>query len=323
MVIDSESRARASKAERCLVLGGSGFIGSHLVEALVKAGYKVRTFDARPLPLIDADAAFLEEITGDFLDAPQVSEAVRGCDYVFHLVSTTLPKTSNENPLADVRENLLPTLSMLDAASLHGVKKVIFLSSGGTIYGIPQTLPIAEEHPKRPLSSYGIVKLTIEHYLHLYHALRGLKYQVLRLSNPFGERQAIVSSQGVIAVFLGKILKGEALEVWGDGGVIRDYIYISDVIDAMLLALTYDGPHREINIGSGQGLSINQVIDAIASTTGLTVEKRHLQQRSFDVPASVLCIKKAKAELNWQPRIPFDEGLRRAKAWVEDLIDRD
>lgn len=323
MVIDAASRATASKGERCLVLGGSGFIGSHLVEALVKAGYKVRTFDTRPLPVIDTGSAILEEIRGDFLDSAQVFEAVRGCDYVFHLVSTTLPKTSNDNPLADVRENLLPTLSMLNAASVHGVKKVIFLSSGGTIYGIPQSLPIAEDHPKRPLSSYGIVKLTIEHYLHLYHELHGLKYQILRLSNPFGERQAIASSQGVIAVFTAKILKGEALEVWGDGGVIRDYIYISDVIDAMLLALTYDGPHREINIGSGQGLSINQVIDALANTTGLKVERRHLEARTFDVPASVLCIKRAKAELNWQPRVPFDEGLRRAKAWVQDLIDRD
>jgi UDP-glucose 4-epimerase len=302
------------------VLGGSGFIGSHLVEALATAGYWVRSFDARSQPIEAADSDRIEYVTGDFRDSKQVSKALAGCDYVFHLVSTTLPKTSNDDPLSDVRDNLLPTLALLDEAVAQGVKKILFLSSGGTIYGIPQELPITEDHSKQPLNSYGIVKLTIEHYLRLYHALHGLNYQVLRLSNPFGERQAIVASQGVIAVFMGKALKGEALEVWGDGGVIRDYIYISDVIDALLLALPYDGVCREINIGSGQGLSINQVIEAISSTIGRKIDKRHLPQRSFDVPASVLCIKKAKTELNWQPRVSFEDGLHRVEAWIRGMI---
>lgn len=314
---------KSTGAVRCLVLGGSGFIGSHLTEALANAGYWVRSFDTRPQPIEYPASDRIEHVTGDFRDSKQVSRALAGCDYVFHLVSTTLPKTSNDDPLSDVSDNLLPTVSLLDQAVAQGVKKILFLSSGGTIYGVPKTLPIAEDHAKQPLNSYGIVKLTIEHYLRLYHVLHGLNYQVLRLSNPFGERQAIVASQGAIAVFMGKALKGEALEVWGDGGVIRDYIYISDVIDALLLALAYDGAHREINIGSGQGLSINQVIEAISRTTGKNIDKRHLPQRSFDVPASVLCIKMAKSELNWQPRVSFEEGLQRVETWIRGIIRSD
>lgn len=315
------SRERKSLDGRVLVLGGSGFIGSHLVEALSEAGSEVRSFDRVPSPW--HTRANVESVVGDFLRADQVAEAVSGCDYVYHLVSTTLPKNSNDNPIADVEQNLVSTLAMLKAACAAGVKKIVFLSSGGTVYGIPQTLPILETHPTLPMSSYGIVKLTIEHYLHLYQVLHGLNYQVLRLSNPFGERQPINGSQGAIAVFMSKALRGETVEIWGDGSVVRDYIYVKDVIDAMLLALDYQGPHRSINIGSGTGQSINQILDAISHTIGQQIERRYTAQRSFDVPASVLSIERARLELGWQPTISFAEGLKRTSQWIRTAIEHD
>lgn len=305
---------------RVLVLGGAGFIGSHLVDALSVAGYQVRCFDRVPSPW-HPERGNVESLVGNFLLAEDVEPAVSGCDYVFHLVSTTLPKTSNDDPVADVQQNLVSTLRLLDLARAANVKKVIFLSSGGTVYGIPQTLPILETHPTVPMSSYGIVKLTIEHYLHLYHVLHGLDYQVLRLSNPFGERQPVNGAQGAIAVFMNKALRGEAIEIWGDGSVVRDYIYVKDVIDAMLLALSYRGPHRSINIGSGTGQSINQIVDAIAQTIGKKIVTRYSAHRTFDVPASVLSIERARVELGWQPSITFEEGLKRTSQWIREAIE--
>ena len=307
---------------RVLVLGGSGFIGSHLVDALSEAGSEVRSFDRIKSPW-HSTRRNVESVVGNFLDADQVADAVAGCDYVYHLVSTTLPKTSNDNPIADVEQNLISTLAMLKAACDAGVKKVVFLSSGGTVYGIPQTLPILETHPTLPMSSYGIVKLTIEHYLHLYHVLHGLDYQVLRLSNPFGERQPINGSQGAIAVFMSKALRGETVEIWGDGSVVRDYVYIADVIDAMLMTLNYQGQHRSINIGSGTGQSINQIIDAISHTIGRPIERRYSAHRSFDVPASVLSIERAHRELGWQPSTSFADGLARTSQWIRTAIAND
>ena len=149
------------------------------------------------------------------------------------------------------------------------------------------------------------MKLAIERYLHLYQVLHGLNYQVLRLSNPYGEGQAINGAQGAIAVFMSKALRGESLEIWGDGSVVRDYIYIDDVIHALLLAVSYEGPERVLNIGSGQGLSVNQIIAAIGSSIGVEMKVHFKDHRAFDVPVSVLSIDRAKSELGWQPATPL------------------
>ena len=189
--------------QRSLVLGGGGFLGGHLVEALQLAGSHVRVFDRQPRRSAAAHVASTTEwYEGDFGNRGDVAAALEGCDVAFHLVATTLPRTSNEDPVHDLESNLLPTVRFLDLALEHGVKKVVFASSGGTVYGPPRIVPVPETHPTQPLCSYGIHKLAIEQYLHLYHSLHGLAYCVLRLSNPFGERQRSDASQGVVAVFL-------------------------------------------------------------------------------------------------------------------------
>ncbi len=310
----------APPLKRCLVLGGRGFIGSHLVDALLENGYRVRCFD-RPHVTSLGDSHLtnpnFELYEGDFASEADVAEALVGCDICYHLVSTTLPKSSNADPVFDVESNLLGTVRLLTHAVKFGLKKVIFVSSGGTVYGVPIQLPILEMHPTDPVCSYGITKLGIEKYLGLFHHLHALDYTVLRLANPFGERQRTHASQGAIAVFLGKVLRGEPVEIWGDGSVVRDYIHIADVVDALLLSLEPTSGEHVFNIGAGYGHSLNEVLDAIEKATGRVANRQYLPGRAFDVPVSVLSIASAKDSLGWSPKVNFEQGLQRFAAWLE------
>ena len=183
-----------SKTKRCLVLGGRGFIGSHLTGALLAQGHQVRCFDRPSAGASDvqaADHATCEFFVGDFTNQNDLARALEGIDTCFHLISTTLPKSSNADPAFDIESNVLGTVRMLTQAVRTGVRKVVFVSSGGTVYGVPESVPIAETHPTDPVCSYGIAKLAIEKYLALFHAERGLDYTVLLLANPFGEVQRI------------------------------------------------------------------------------------------------------------------------------------
>jgi UDP-glucose 4-epimerase len=303
---------------KCVILGGGGFIGSHLSNALLAHGDEVRIFDrpnlSRESPF--AASANCEWVEGDFLNIDDVSKAVTGCQVVFHLVSTTLPKSSNDNPLYDVESNVTSTINMLDVAVRTGVTKVVFASSGGTIYGIPLETPIREMHPTDPICSYGIGKLAIEKYLHLYYLQHGLEYCILRMANPYGEGQRPTSSQGAVAVFLDRALKNKAVEIWGDGTVIRDYVYVGDVADAFMKAMEYSGEHRIFNIGSGQGCSVRELISNIETVIHRPIARIYLAGRTCDVPANVLDISRASKFLNWQPATSFEDGLAHTWHWL-------
>jgi UDP-glucose 4-epimerase len=307
-----------SSQHNVLVLGGKGFIGSHLVDALVSAGHRVRVLDRPNLaPLSGPEVVSqVEWVDGDFTSETDIRRALSGCDLCYHLVSTTLPASSNADPVFDVETNVMGTVRLLLHAVAAGVKKVIFASSGGTVYGIPTTVPIPETHPTDPISSYGISKLAIEKYLHLFRDLHKLEYTTLRISNPYGERQRTRANQGAVAIFLGRVLRGEKIDIWGDGTTVRDYIYIGDVIDAMLKAATYAGSERIFNIGSGAGLSINQMLDEIERATGMSSNRNYAPARGFDVPRSVLSINRAQTLLDWEPKTSFAQGLARTVAWL-------
>ena len=296
-----------------VVFGGRGFIGSHLVDLLLARGGKVRSFD-RPYALgVDIrsePASRLEQVQGDFTSSSDVSQVLAGCDYCFHLVSTTLPQGSNADPVYDVESNLVSSLRLMEHAVHHGVRKLVFVSSGGTVYGIPKESPIAESHPTDPICSYGIAKLAIEKYLGLFKLLHGLDYTVLRLSNPFGERQRTESSQGAVAVFLGKALRNETIEIWGDGSVVRDYVYIADVVRAIAAAALSDAPETTFNIGSGRGVSLNEILSAMESLLGAPVRRTYSAPRPFDVPVNVLDIALARSRLGWVPSVEFEVGLK-------------
>jgi len=302
-------------APRALVLGGSGFLGSHLVEALTENGYRVRRFRRGSERGGAHPPATVEDWIGDFTSRSDVAAALRGCDFVFHLVSTTLPKTSNDDPVYDLETNLISTIHLLEEARIQKTRKIVFASSGGTVYGLPQTVPVTEEHATHPVCSYGAHKLAIEHYLHLYYHLYGLDYCVLRVSNAFGEHQHPTASYGAVATFLELALRGETVQVWGDGSIVRDYVYARDVALAFCLAARHTAAPRVFNIGSGLGISLNQLLAAIEAVLGQPVRRQYLPGRPFDVPVNLLDISRAAEHLGWRPRYSFEEGLRRTLLW--------
>lgn len=300
---------------RALVVGGSGFIGSHLVDALLEAGAEVVVYD-RARERYRETPAGVRWVDGELGDSGLLSSLLPDIDTLFHLASTTLPQTSNEDPAHDVQSNLVETVQMLEACVKQRVGKVVFLSSGGTVYGRVRELPVGEDHPTEPLCSYGIVKLAVERYLQLFHHLHGLRYAVMRPGNPYGERQSPDGIQGAVAVFLGRLARTESLEVWGDGTVVRDYFHVSDLARACVLAATSDRKRAIYNVGSGNGLSTMELLQRIEAIVGHAPPLDRKAARNFDVPELVLDASRIREELGWEPRVSLDEGLKRTWEWM-------
>ncbi|MCZ0963547.1 NAD-dependent epimerase/dehydratase family protein [Paracoccus benzoatiresistens] len=299
-----------------LVVGGCGFIGSHIVDSLLAQGHRVRVLDMRPeafrppLPGVDY-------VIGSFASEATLHEALQGVDAVVHTASITVPSTSNADPVADIQGNLVATVRMLRVMRQAGVRKLVFLSSGGTVYGIPTAEVVDESHPLAPISSYGIVKVAIEQYLHMEHRLHGLDYIALRLANPYGPRQGYNGIQGIIGNFLWKIAFGEPIEVWGDGSVVRDFIHVHDF--AELCALAVKAPIIGcFNAGSGQGASVNEIVQAASQVANCRVRPIYKPGRSFDVPRVILDISRIKQAIGWAPRIPLIEGMRQSWDWIQE-----
>lgn len=304
---------------KIVIFGGAGFIGSTIADRLLLDGHELRIFER---PRITAYRKFtsterVEWMVGDLLNAHDVNDALSGMDVVLHLVSTTLPKNSNDDPIYDVQSNVIATLQMLNAMVAHKVSKIIFISSGGTVYGVPKYLPIDEKHPTNPLVSYGITKLTIEKYLQMYQHLHGINSIVLRVANPYGERQRVETAQGAIGVFLYRALNDLPIEIWGDGSVTRDYLHVSDVAEAFVKALQYQGSEHCFNISSGTGTSLNELIGILENVIGKPTDVRFLPSRPFDVPVSVLANNLALNELKWAPTIPMQDGIARTVEWIK------
>lgn len=300
---------------RCLVLGAGGFIGTNLCRALVVKGYAVRAFGRRqyfPEALTGCDW-----ISGDFSDPTSLATAIQGCDVVFHLINATTPASANIDKVADLQANVVSTLRLLEICRETDIRRVVFASSGGTIYGIPSLIPTPETAPTYPITAYGISKLAIEKYLSLYEYLYGLDYRILRLANPFGPYQTTIKNQGAVAAFVRWALSGMPVEMWGDGGVIRDYIYVDDVVEAFILAASHRGSSRIFNIGSGEGRSLNDIVVVIGKLLGGDVEVDRRAGRSVDVPVSILNTELAVSDLDWRPRVKFDDGLQSTIAWMK------
>ena len=301
---------------RCLVLGGAGFIGSHLCNALLSENYAVRIFD-RPgskfVPLADSKnrefSSNIEFYEGDYLNKRQVDEAVEGCDIVFHLISTTVPASSNADPSYDISSNVIGSINLIQSCIQHNIKKFVYVSSGGTIYGVPTSLPIPEVHPCNPICSYGIGKLAVEKYLHLYQYLNDLDYCVIRLSNPYGWNPNVKKQQGVINVFIDQIIRHQHIEVWGDGSVIRDYIHIDDAVSALIAVLKKNVKNDVFNIGAGEGASIRDLLDILRMAMAFEFTVDYKGGRKFDVPEIVLDISKARRQFGWQPIIKLEESV--------------
>ncbi len=306
---------------RCLVLGGAGFIGSHIVDALLDHGHEVRVFDRNNVDTRNLVQALprIELVRGDFLNEDDLRSAVDGIDVVVHLVGTTLPKSSNDNVVYDIETNVVGTVRLLNLAKHVGVRKIVFASSGGTVYGFPQILPIPETHPNAPICSYGITKLTTERYLHLYHYLYGMDYTVLRIANPYGHRQNPASGQGAVTTFLWKALRGEPINIWGDGTVARDYLHIDDLVKAFVRVIEGPTPSKIYNIGSGKPLTLNEILKVIHEVTGVQPLVHYTDGRKMDVPVNYLDLSRAMDELGWSATFDIKDGISRTWAALKLL----
>jgi UDP-glucose 4-epimerase len=303
---------------KCLVLGGNGFIGSHLVDRLIEAGCSVRVYD-RQQERFRAPLSDVEYIYADLEDQHALRRALNGIEVVFHLLCTTLPATSNQAMAFDVQSNVIGTLGLLQECVAARVSRIIYTSSGGTVYGVPMSNPIEESHPTNPICSYGITKLAVEKYLGLFHHLHGLEYVVLRPSNAYGPRQDPKGQLGAVAVFLGKVAEGSPITIWGDGRAVRDYIFIDDLVQAHFLAMQGACACPTLNIGSGIGHSLSDVLELIASVTGRTVTVRYAEDRDSDVVANVLDPELARRTLGWRSNTTLEEGIRRTWKWMQTV----
>jgi UDP-glucose 4-epimerase len=305
--------------EKCLVLGGNGFLGSHLAERLVMRGYSVRIFDNFPSGQENIKKLLkdIETIRGDFLDETDIRSALKGIDYVFHYISTTVPATAAKDPVYDIESNVIGSLKLIQLAAASQVKKIIFPSSGGTIYGEPASLPVCEASPLDPADPYAISKLAVEKYLRYFHQIQGLDYLIIRYSNPYGERQNPRGQQGVIPIFLNRIKAGEQPFIYGDGSMVRDYIYIQDAIQATIEALETESGEKIYNIGSGEGSSLNALIDIMSRVVGKTIRPQYLPQNRIFVQKIILDITKIQKATGWRPDTEIEEGIRRTWEWIK------
>ena len=306
----------------CVVFGGAGFLGSHLVDSLVVRGHRVRVFD---IPNIEKENLArsmerIEIVQGNFQNVKDVSLALEGMDVAVNFVCSTLPDSSNKNPAYDVESNVIGNIVLLEKALETGLGKMVFVSSGGAVYGVPEKIPVSEDHRTEPLCSYGITKLAVEKYLRLFKYLHGLDYTVLRLGNPYGERQRIKGVQGAVAVFLGKIFNDSTIEIWGDGSVSRDFMYIEDTVDAFVRVIEENPPSNVYNIGSGKSCSINRLLELMAQVTGRKPRIEYRPSRKFDIPEIALDIRRAEKELGWKPRMSLEEGISKTWEWIAKML---
>lgn len=305
---------------KVLVLGGSGFLGSYVVDELLSVGDFVVSLDRshERFRTLSNKVVFRQ---ADFGNRGEIDEALTdGIEVVVHLVSSTIPQSSNDDPIFDVQSNLVESIALFEMCVKHKIRKVVFVSSGGTVYGTPHMDSIAEHHSTFPMCSYGIVKLAIENYLRLFFSLYGLNYHILRVSNPFGARQDPRGKQGVASVFMYNMLKDHEISLWGDGEIVRDFIYVTDFAKACVAAI-HSKKNGILNIGSGVGVSIKDLLVAIEKAVGRVARINWLPPRGYDVSRVVLDCVRAREELGWKSSVSLEDGLCEMKEWMKEAID--
>ncbi len=297
--------------QRHLILGGSGFIGRAVAERLVQLEQAVVIADR-----VAPNAALQNVAFRSFdLGSADWDSLVAEGDIVHHYAWTSIPASANHDPAADLLQNVHPTLALLDAMRRRGAKRIIFASSGGTVYGRLLRVPVPESHPLHPITAYGAGKATVELYLGQYRALHGLDCRIARLANPFGPGQNVARGQGAASAFLHKARNGEPIEIWGDGEVTRDYVHISDLAAGLVaLSMAALGDAFTFNIGSGKGTSLNGIIDEIEHRLDRRLIVHRGPGRSFDVPISILDVTLARTVLGWTPKLSFGDGIAQTLA---------
>jgi UDP-glucose 4-epimerase len=296
-------------AKKALVTGGAGFIGSHIVEGLLGRGLEVVVVDNLSTgrkEQVAVDARLLEM---DIRDAGLAKVfAQHRPDVVFHAAAQASVVVSSEDPLVDAESNIMGSLNLLQACREHGIERFIYCSTGGALYGEPERLPCDEQHPIHPTSPYGVSKATVELYLHSFSILCGLNYTVLRYGNVYGPRQDPFGEAGVIAIFSQRMLRGEGVTIFGDGLQERDFVYVSDVVEANLQAIGQD-ENGVYNIGTGRGANVNGLFERLTRLTDSPLEPHYEPARKGEVYKVYLDVARARAGLEWEAKVGLDEGL--------------
>jgi UDP-glucose 4-epimerase len=306
-----------SKVTNTLVIGGAGYIGAYLVPQLIAAGRRVTVLGRSATARYGLPAGAMY-VSGDFAQHQLISRLLDTHQEVIHLAYATVPNTSFENPLADLLQNLPPTVQLFSEAADRGVRLVL-VSSGGTVYGEADELPIRESHPTKPISPYGVTKLTLENYAYLYAATHGLKFVCVRPSNAYGVGQRPFVGQGFISTAIASALRGIPINIFGELGTVRDYLYVSDLASGIVSALEHGRLSETYNLGSDVGLSNLDVIEAfrpLLREIGYEVKVENLSDRVFDVKANVLDSTKLREHTGWGRQVELDEGLRSTCKWL-------
>ncbi len=298
-----------------LVIGGNGFLGSHVVDALARRGHQVAAFDRFGVLKPQFVEPGVEAISGDFLNAADLRAAVAGRDVVLHFLSTTDPATAEDDPTLDLRTNIMSSIQLFETCSTADVGRVVFASTGGAIYGDQDATVFREDDLTFPVSPYAIGKQAIEGYLRYFRRKRGLASTVFRISNPYGPRQNPAKRQGVIPIFLRRLERGLPLVVYGDGSMIRDYMYVADMADMVAEAVTRGTEHDLYNLGSGVGTSVRELVRCIAEATGTEPQVHHAPKPPTFVDHVTLDTSRFAGEFGPRTMTPLTEGIRRT--WDE------
>lgn len=305
-----------SPFKKAVILGAAGFIGLNLTKALAADGYELVCFDRVISPHWPDDSI---AIVGDLGEIPAALLAELDNALVFHLISSARPSADTAQATTQVNQDLVATLRCLEATKSRSLRWVFF-SSGGTVYGPCSAEQIVESSATNPICSYGLSKLVIEQYFSLYRKLHSIDYVVVRLSNPYGPWQDPLRGQGILPALLYKALKGDSIEIWGDGSVVRDYIFIADAVAGVLAAANCGDAGETYNVGAGVGLSINQLISIIERTLAKHIAVNYAPARTFDVPRNVLDHSKLTRRTGWRPETNIEAGVALTAAWLKSTF---
>ncbi|MHA1941350.1 MAG: NAD-dependent epimerase/dehydratase family protein [Candidatus Hodarchaeales archaeon] len=306
---------------KILVTGGAGFVGSHLINDLLNQDHEViclDNFSTGKMANIENIKDNITIIEGDIRELSILQSAIVNVDCVFHLAAQISVSHSIRDPSFDASININGFINLLDVALNASVKRIVYVSTGGAIYGDPKVIPTKELAQEDPISPYGISKLVGEKYLKWYNKTHGLSYAVIRPSNIYGPHQDPLGEAGVISIFLGRVFSQLPVEIFGNGSDTRDYIYVKDIADICIKAMNSD-KNDTYNAGTGIETTLLELIDVVSKVTNRTVEKKFCPPRPGDVKKIALDSSKAKSELNWSPTTNLKEGIQYTWKWYKEI----